>query len=154
MEGHHRTRRRAEGKDGKRKRGDGKVKRESRVLFIDEVGGVVGMEWEGERRGKKGALLAIVFRGGWIDCIAARRDPGGWVPASAWLEGQGFMLEVTSVSFGPGLAAAWGEEEAEGLSGWAAARGLEPCCLGGRNAAQADVISRGVGEYVGGAGKP
>ena len=116
-------------------------KREGRVLFIDVIGGAGG------------ALLAIVFRGGWIDCMAARADPGGWAAAAEWLESQGFMLEVTATSIGAGPESAWGRAEADGLAGWAAARGFESRGLGRRNASQAATISRGVGEYLG-AGSP
>jgi|GEM_PF-2391283 len=112
-------------------------KREGRVLFIDVVGGAGG------------ALLAIVFRGGWLDCMAARSDPGGWAAAAEWLEAQGFMLEVTAASIGAGPESAWGRAEADDLSGWAAARGFEPRGLGRRNASQAAIISRGVEEYLG-----
>ncbi len=112
-------------------------KREGRVLFIDAVGG------EG------GALLAVVFRGGWVDCIAARRKPGGAAGASAWLESQGFLLEVIAVSLGEGLGAAWGSGEVEELRRWAASMGFEECSLGKRNASQAAVISCGIGEYLG-----
>jgi hypothetical protein len=112
-------------------------KGEGRVLFIDVVGGAGG------------ALLAIVFRGGWIDCMAARADPGGWAEAAEWLESQGFMLEVTAASIGAGPESAWGRAEADGLSGWAAARGFESRGLGRRNASQAATISRGIEEYLG-----
>lgn len=114
-------------------------KREARTLFVDAVGG------------GGGAALAIVFRGGWIDCIASVMEPGGAGATSAWLESQGFMLEVTGIVIGAGFAAAWGEAEAAKLSGWARAKGLPRGALGSRNAAQARVISSGLEDYLEGA---
>lgn len=111
-------------------------KREGRVLFVDIAGG------------RGGGILAIVFRGGWIDCIAAVRDPGSAEAAASWLESQGFMLEVTGIDIGPGLPVAWGEAEAGKLSEWGKSRGFTACKLGSRNAAQAHVISSGLEDYL------
>lgn len=114
-----------------------KMKREARVAFIEHV---------------EGSTVVIVFRGGWIDAMMARRgtDLGG---LKGWLEASKYCKELSGISLGSEAATAIGEDGAEEIASWAEGAGWEVVPLPRRSRAQARAIIDGMRRYVLSAGE-
>ncbi len=112
----------------KRKR---KRKREARVAFIENVAG---------------STVVIVFRGGWIDAMMARRetDLGG---LKGWLGASRYCEELSGISLGSEAAAAIGEEGVREIASWAEGAGWAVVSLPRRSRAQAEAIIEGIRRY-------
>jgi len=101
------------------------MKKEARIAHVEVIPG--------------GGLLAIVFRGGWIDGLSAFPGRTGSGEVAEWLDGSRYLEELRGISMGESLGAA----EATEVSGWAKAKGLPEVRVGKRNRMQARVIAEG-----------
>jgi len=107
----------------------GHLKREARVAYIEAI--------------PKGRvfLVAIVFRGCWIDGIMIREGVGG---VEGWLAGSDYFEELSGIALGLEMMNVLGEGGAKDMKNWAESKGKTILPLGARNRHQAQVIIDGV----------
>jgi len=112
--------------------GRGPLKREARVAYIEAM--------------PKGRvfLVAIVFRGCWIDGIMIKEGYEAVGEVEAWLAGSDYFEELSGIALGPGMMNVLGEEGAREVETWAESKGKTVLPLGTRNRRQAQVIIDGV----------
>jgi len=110
------------------------MKKEARIAHFEALAG--------------GNLLAVIFRGGWIDGLSTLTGGGGGIAIAKWLEGSKYLEELRGVSLGKGMGAA----EAGAVRRWAKSRGLPEVSAGERNRRQARVLAEGFDRFLEGKG--
>jgi hypothetical protein len=112
--------------------GRGHLKREARVAYIEAV--------------PKGRvfLVAIVFRGCWIDGIMIREGYEAAREVEAWLAGSDYFEELSGIALGLEMINVLGAGGVRDVEEWAESKGKTVLPLGARNRHQAQVIIDGV----------
>jgi len=112
--------------------GRGRLKREARVAYIEAI-----------PRGRV-FLIAIVFRGCWIDGIMIRGGYEAVGELEAWLAGSDYFEELSGIALGLEMMNVLGGAGVRDVERWAEGKGKMVLPLGARNRQQAQVIIDGL----------
>ena len=115
-------------------------KREVRAAYVDAVNGADVF------------LVAIVFRGGWVDGMAMRKGFSGSEDLEGWLGSLAYFEELHGVAIGGDLLELLCCGGAGRVAAWLEGKGKRVMPLVLRNAKQAGVIMEGLRSYAGKAG--
>lgn len=102
------------------------LKREARVALVEAL--------------KRGAVIVIIFRGGWIDGIMVNRGPTRLEELEKWLEVSPYFRELHGLAIGKDFLEVMGDDGACEFRAWAVSMGKEILEAGARNLRQAGVI--------------
>ena len=117
-----------------------RLKREARAAYVDAVPGADVF------------MVAIVFRGGWVDGMAMRKGFGGSEDLEGWLCSLAYFEELHGVAIGGDLLELLGCGGVDRVAAWLEGKGKRVMPLALRNAKQAGVIMEGLRSYAGKAG--
>jgi hypothetical protein len=109
-----------------------RLKREARVAYIEAI------------PKDHVFLVAIVFRGCWIDGIVIKEGDKSAEEVEAWLAGSNYFEELTGIALGPEMTGLLGKGGKREVETWSEGKGKKIIPLGSRNRDQAQVIIDGV----------
>jgi hypothetical protein len=112
--------------------GRGHLKREARTAYIEAI------------PNEQVFLIAIVFRGCWIDGIIIKKGYKSVEEVEAWLTCLNYFEELTGIALGHAMISVLGKEGRREIETWVEGKGKTIILLGSRNRSQAQVIIEGV----------
>ena len=113
-----------------------RLKREARVAYIEAISK------------DHLFLVAIVFRGCWIDGIMIIEDHKSAEEVEAWLAGSNYFEELTGIALGPEIIDLLGKGGKIKVEAWSESKGKKIISIGSRNRDQARVIINGVKQIL------